>query len=210
MNSAVRDGPHPRQALDEGRVRVAVEKRLQIGVNEIAPLAGHQGLGGKLLDQPRPRSGAGHVEALDFCHGDGVFGEGLGRAHAWIGFRQPADDEARLGVAQLVGSGEQAQENEAGLGLHVDAALQRRKEGREQIAQAGETARLIDDDLAPPADEQADVDVDLGLDLHRAQVWAGSRQIGDGRGVTRVGLVLAAACALPRAIDREAWRVDDF
>lgn len=53
------------------------------------------------------------------------------------------------------------------------------------------------------------IDIDLGFDLHRPQIRAGSRQIGDGRGVAGIGFVLAAARALPGTVDRKARRVDD-
>ena len=43
----------------------------------------------------------------------------------------------------------------------------------------------------------------------RAQVRPGPDLVGDGAGVARIGLVLAADCALPSPIDGNAWHMDE-
>ena len=178
-------GPHPRQASDEGRIRVAFEKGFEIGVDAVALGPGGQSFGGEVLDQLGSGLRAGHVDGLSLGQSNGILGHGLGIPHAGIGLRQRADEMMRLGAAQLVRSGEQAQEDEAGLGLHVDAPFQRRKERGQQIAQARKASGLINDDFAASTDEQADVYIDLGLSLDRPQIGAGSCEIGDCRGIAR-------------------------
>ena len=202
-------GPHPWQAKDEGRVRVAFKKRLEIAVDTVALGAGCQRLAGKVLDQLGPGLRAWHVDGLSFGQSNGVLSHGLGIPHAGIDLRQRADEMMRPGAAQLVRSGEKAQEDEAGLCLHVDAPFQRGKERGEKITQARKASGLIDNDFAAPTDEQANVDIDLGLDLDRPQVGAGSREIGDGCRIARIGLVLSAAHTLPRAVDRQARCMND-
>ena len=57
--------------------------------------------------------------------------------------------------------------------------------------QAAEPLGLRFDEIAPAADQQPDLEVDLGGGLDGAQVGAGAYLIGDGAGIARVGLVLA-------------------
>lgn len=45
--------------------------------------------------------------------------------------------------------------------------------------------------------EQADVDIDLRLDLHRRQIGAGAGEIGNGGRIAGIGFVLTATHALP-------------
>ncbi len=62
--------------------------------------------------------------------------------------------------------------------------------------------------IAAATDQQPDLEIDLSCRFDPAQIHPGSDLVGDGAGVTRVGLVLATNRALASAVDGDAWHVD--
>ena len=111
--------------------------------------------------------------------------------------------------AQLGGCNELGQQVQRPLGLEVEAGFQARKDADKQVSHAGKALGLRLHDVAATADQQPDLEIEFGSRLDLAQVRSGSDLIGDGAGVARVGLVLAADRALTSAIDSNARDVDE-
>ena len=111
--------------------------------------------------------------------------------------------------AQLGRRDELGQQVQRSFGLEVEAGFQARKDADEQVTHAGQALGLSLHDVAATADEQPDLEVEFGGWLDWAQVRPGSDLVGDGAGVARIGLVLAADSALPSPIDGNAWHMDE-
>ena len=94
-------------------------------------------------------------------------------------------------------------------GPEVEAGFQAREDADEQIVHARQTLGLRIDEVASPAHQQPDLQIEFGRRLDRAQVGPGADLVGDGPGVARVGLVLAADRALAGAVDRQARHVHE-
>lgn len=168
--------PHPRQASDEGRIRVMVEGRLRIGVDAVAPR-----LGGEKLYQLGAGCRAGNIEGLRLCQSDSFLSHGAAQMRR--GLHELTDEAVRLGITQLVWCGKKAKEDEIDLGVDVGSSPQK------QIAQSHEAASLVDDHRAAASDKQAGLDINLGLDLIRTQTGAGAGEMGNGSRIVTIGLV---------------------
>ena len=99
-------------------------------------------------------------------------------------------------------------EMQRAFGLEIEAGFQAGKDADEQVVHACQALGLSLDQIAASADEQPDLEVDLGGGLDRAQIGAGANLVGDGAGVARVGLVLAADGALAGTVDGQARDVN--
>jgi len=64
------------------------------------------------------------------------------------------------------------------------------------------------DEIAAAADQQPDLEIDLGGGFDGAQVGPHAHLIGGGAGVARIGLVLAPDGALPHSVDSQARHMD--
>jgi hypothetical protein len=90
--------------LDEGRVRVALERRLQLAVQDGEPVAGAGGLGGELADQPGGDAFAGDGDRLLAGGGERFLGELFGvPARDAAGPEDVLDQPAPAGAADLRG-----------------------------------------------------------------------------------------------------------
>jgi len=202
------DDPHAGQAADEGRVRVAFEQRLQLAIEIEETDTVYKRFGGEFSDQPR-----GHALGR---HGDGLLGRGgQGAIDQCLDMGQPpgglqmAHKALLAGGAQL-GRGDVAgQEVQRPLGLEVEAGFQARKDAHQQVVHAGQALGLGIDQVAAPADEQPDLEIEFARRIDRPQVGAGADLVGDGACVTRIGLVLAAGGALAGAVDGQARDVNE-
>ena len=154
-------GPHAGQAADEGRVRVAVEQRLQLAVEAGEAGAGGERLAGQLLDQTRAHALGRDGDGLLGGRGERAVGQGLEVGQAAGGLQVP--DEAPLaGSAQLGRGDELGQENERPLGGQVEAPFEAGEDAGQQIVQAGKALGLRIDQIAAPADQQAQLEVEFG------------------------------------------------
>ena len=161
-------GPHAGQAADEGRVRVAIEQRLQLAVELGEAGAAGERLGGKLADQA-----GGHALGRD---GDGLLGGGGERAIGQgldvgqaAGGLQVADEALLAGGAQLGRGDEVGQQVQRPLGGEVEGALQAGEDADQQVVQAGKAPGLRLDQVAAPADQQADLEVEFGAPARSAR-----------------------------------------
>ena len=111
---------------------------------------------------------------------------------------------AQLGRGDVAG-----QQVQRPLGLEVEAGFQAWKDADQQVVHAGQALGLGIDEVAAPADEQPDLEIEFGCRLDRPQVGAGADLVGDGARVARIGLVLAADGALAGAVDGQARDVDE-
>ena len=196
-------GPHAGQAADEGRIRVAVEQRRQLAVELDEPRAGGERLGGKLADQVDRHALGRDGDGLLGGGGKDAVGQGVEVGQAACG-PQVAHEARLAGGAQLGRSDELGQQMQRALAGQVEAALEAGEDADQQVVQARQALGLRLDQVAAAADQQPDLEVELGGGLDRAQVGAGADLVGDGAGVARVGLVLAADRALAGAIDGQA------
>jgi hypothetical protein len=211
MNSAASVAPIPRQALDEGRVRVAGERGLQVAVQGAQPAARARCVGGELAHEVGGDALAGDGDRLLVRGRQGLVGELVGvPARDASGPEDVLDQPAASRSADLAGRDVAAQQLLAGLGRGVHDALEARMDRGEQVAQPVDAARLVADQLAATTDEQPDLGVQLAGGLDRAQVAPVTHPVGDDRGVARVALVLAARRALARATDRQPRDVHDL
>jgi hypothetical protein len=95
------------------------------------------------------------------------------------------------------------------LGLVVEAGFQAWKDTNQQVVRAGQALGLGIDQVAPPTDEQPDLEIAFGRRIDRPQVGAGADLVGDGARVARIGLVLAPHGALAGAVDGQARDVNE-
>jgi len=118
--------------------------------------------------------------------------------------------EAFLAGSAQLGRGDKAgQQVQRPLGGQIEGALQAGKDADQKIVQTRQALGLPVDQIAAPADQQADLEVEFAGRLDRAQIAAGADLVGDGAGIARVGLVLAAPGALAGAVDRQARDVNE-
>lgn len=202
-------GPHSRQALNEGPIRVAVKEGFQVLVDCSNPHLGSQRFFGEFLDQTSTHCGSGNVDHLLASGGNCCGGNGLDIAY---GGRDPVellDDLPFAGDADFFRVCELGQEDKAGLRGWVDQPLKCRKERPQHVAYAGGAACLVGDEVLASRNEQTDIGVDLADRLDCPQVRARSCQLGDNGGILRVGLGLSAAYALSCPVDGETGRVDE-
>ena len=129
----------------------------------------------------------------------------LGQA---AGGLEVADEVLFAGGAQLGRGDELGQEHERPLGGQVESPLQTWEDADQEVMQPGQTLGLCLDQIAPPPDQQTQLEIELGGRLKRAQVLAHAHLLGDHAGVARIGLVLAAGGALPGAVDGQPRHVD--
>ncbi len=169
-------GPHAGQAADEGRVRVVFEQRLQLAIEFAQAVAAGQGLASEFADQA-----CGHALGRD---GNGLLGRGgegaLGeRLDLWqpAGSLQVAHEAFLAGSAQL-GRGDKAgQQVQRPLGGQIEGALQAGKDADQKIVQTRQALGLPVDQIAAPADQQADLEVEfagrlIGRRSLRARTWS--------------------------------------
>ena len=188
-------GPHAGQAADEGRVRVALEQRLQLAVEFDQACAACQRLDGEFADQARGHALGGHGDGLLGRDGENAIGQllDLGQAACCL---QVVHQALSAGSAQLARRDELAQQVQWSLGLEVEAGFQAGEDADKQVAHAGQALRLRLHDVATPAGQQPDLKVQLAGGLDRPQVRPGTDLVGDGASVARVGFVLTADGAL--------------
>ena len=201
-------GPHPRQAADEGRVRVAFEQRFDLAVELDEAGAGGERLHGELADQAR-----GHALGRD---GDGLLGgggeraidQGLDIGHSARG--PQVAPQTFLAHGTQLGRGDIArQQMQWSFGPEIEAGFQTWEDTDEQVVHARQPLGLRIDQVASPAHQQSDFQIEFGRRLDGAQIGPGADLVGDGPGVTWVGLVLAADRALAGAVDRQARHVHE-
>ena len=201
-------GPHAGQAADEGGVRVAGEQRLELAVERGEPGAGRQRLGGELLDEARGHALAGTATVCSRAAASAFVGQRLDMGHT-AGGLEVADEAPGARGAQLGRRDVAAQEMLRALGGQVEEALQAGEDADEEVVLAAEPLGLGVDQVAAAADEQPQLEVELGGRLDRPQVAADAHLVGDDPRVARVGLVLAAHRALAGAVDGQARHVDE-
>ena len=201
-------GPHAGQAADEGRVRVALKHRLQFAVELDEARAAAERLDGEFADQPRGHALGRDGDGLLSRDGQHAIGKVLDLRQA-AGCLQVAHQTFFASGAQLGGCNELGQQVQRSFGLEVEAGFQARKDADKQVSHAGKALGLRLHDVAATADQQPDLEIEFGSRLDLAQVRSGSDLIGNGAGVARVGLVLAADRALTSAIDSNTRHVDE-
>jgi hypothetical protein len=202
--------PHAGQAADEGGVRVAGERLLELRVERGQSLADGERLLGELAHQVGGDSLARDGGALRSRGGDRLLGEPLDVGLSQLAGTQEVAEEPRLaGASDLGRRGVPAQEPEARFAGRVDDLLEAGMDRGEQVAQPAESARLVGDKLASAPDQEAQLGIELAAELERPQIVAAADELGDHARVARVALVLAAGRALPGPVDREARHVDE-
>ena len=202
-------GPHAWQATDEGRVRVAGQHCLQFAVELNETGAAGERLDGKLAHQTCSHTLSRNRDGLLGGGGECPVGQGLHIGQAARGL-QMARDALAASVTQFGRSDELGQQVQRPLGFEIETGLQPRKDADEQVAHARQALGLRLHDVATTADQQADLEVEFSGWLDRSQVRPGPDLVGDGTGIARVGLVLAADGPLAGAIDGDArQRLED-
>ena len=130
----------------------------------------------------------------------------LGRAPAALRWRT----SRFLPAARSSGRGDElAEQDERSLGGQVEAAFEAGKDADQEVVQAGQALGLGLDEIATPANQQAELEVDLAGGFDAAQVLADAHLLGDDAGIARIGFVLAADRALTGAVDGQARHMDE-
>jgi hypothetical protein len=112
------------------------------------------------------------------------------------------------GGADLGGRDVAADQPQPALGGQVHHPLQAWVDADQQVVQAGQAAGLLDLQVAAPAHQQPQLQVQLAGGLDGPQVAAGADLLGDHPGIARVAFVLAAGGALAGPVDRQPRDVD--
>lgn len=151
---------------------------------------------GEALDVSPPDEAGGHAlgRHADGLRGGGIqgaLGKCLGMRDSVAGFEM-ADNPFCPGRAQFGQQDISSQKMQGALGGEIEAALQAGKDAGEKIVHAAQTLGLGMDEIAPSPNQQPDIEIDLGGGFHRTQIGSHWDLIGDGAGVARIGLVLAA------------------
>lgn len=193
---------HAGQAADESLVRVASEQRLQFAVEFDQPGAAGQRLDGKLADQACGHALGWNDDGLLGCGGERIH---VGQAAGCLQVAHQAllASSAQLGMRHVTGK-----QVKRPLGFKVEAGFQARKDADKQVAHARQALGLRLHQIAAAADQQLDLEIDLGGRLDAAQVRPGSHLVSNGAGVARVGLILASNRALTGAVDGHAGHVN--
>jgi hypothetical protein len=175
---------------------VALEHRLQLVVEFDEARAGGERFGSEFADEAGGHVLGRHADGLLGRSGKGTLGKGLDMRDAAAGLEM-ADDPFGAGGAQF-GRRDIGQQVQRPLGGEVEAALEAGKDGGKQVVHAAQTLGLGIDQIASPAHQQPDLEIDLGGGFDWTQIGSHVDLVGDGAGVARIGLVLAADGALSR------------
>src|SRR6266404_2700133 len=202
------DDPHTRQAADEGRIRVASDESFQVLIELSEAVPADEGFAGELAYN------AGHG---GFTWHDGTLGmrrreRSVGQMFEFAqvgGFAQMPDESRTSGGLDLGWCDKAGQQDERRLGSDVEDALEAGMDGRQELAQAGEAAGLVLDEIAPARNEDADSDRRVFIGGDRPQGGPRTHQLGDDAGITRVRFALAAGEAMAGAIDGDPRHMDE-
>lgn len=201
-------GPHPWQAGDEGRVRVAFERLGDALVDALEPVLAGQCLAGEVADDVGGDGLAGHGDLLGVRGGQRLVDDcgdtvDLHAADPTQASRQPGASRA----ADLRRSDVAGDEPHPGFGGDVQAVLEARVDAGEQVAQPAKPAGPVGDQFAAATDQQPQLDVDsVGLG-DWPQVIAGADLVGDDTGVFGVALAFPTQGGAAGAVDRQSGHV---
>lgn len=202
------DGSHAGQAADEGRIGVPLKQGFQFAVEVDQARSAGLCLDGEFTDQA-----GGH--ALGWDDDDLLGGDGQDTVGQVFDFwqatgRLQVSHGALLACCAQFGWGDEfGQQVEWPLGFEVEASFQARKDSDKEVAHPGQPLGLCLDDVAAAADQQPDLKVQFGCRLDRTQIGSRANLVGDGAGISRVGLVLTTNGSLAGAVDGDARHMDE-